>query len=82
MIKRLAAEPFTSSTFAALRSVTLVAIFGAAIMRSRALSSSSGGEFAYAARNATRCKGISSLKLDSDPLGSPFLNDSAETPAH
>ena len=26
---------------------------------------------AYAARNATRSNGISSLKLNSDPLGSP-----------
>ena len=33
----------------------------------------------YAARKATTLKGISSLKLDSDPLGSPdFLNDSAD----
>jgi len=32
----------------------------------------------YAARNATKSKGTASLKLDSDPLGSQFLNDSAE----
>jgi hypothetical protein len=32
----------------------------------------------YDARNATIVRGISSLKLTSDPLGSPFLNDFAE----
>lgn len=32
----------------------------------------------YAARNATTFNGISSLKLESDPLGSAFPNDSAE----
>jgi len=34
-------------------------------------------EVAYAARNATTVTGISGLKLDSDPLGSQFPNDSA-----
>ena len=32
----------------------------------------------YAARSATTSTGTASLKLDSDPLGSQFLNDSAE----
>jgi len=32
----------------------------------------------YAARNATTFNGTASLKLDSDPLGSQFLNDPAE----
>jgi len=36
------------------------------------------GHWAYAARNATKSKGTASLKLDSDPLGSQFLNDLAD----
>ena len=32
----------------------------------------------YAAHKATTLKGIASLKLDSDPLGSHFANDSAD----
>jgi hypothetical protein len=35
----------------------------------------------YAARNATTGTGIASLKLDSDALGSHFLNDSARASA-
>ena len=35
----------------------------------------------YAARSATTSTGTASLKLDSDPLGSPFLNDSADAVA-
>jgi len=34
----------------------------------------------YAVRNATILKGTASLKLDSDPLGSQFLNDLADAP--
>jgi hypothetical protein len=32
----------------------------------------------YAARSATMFTGTASLKLDGDPLGSQFLNDSAD----
>jgi len=35
----------------------------------------------YAARSATTSTGTASLKLNRDPLGSPFLNDSAEAVA-
>jgi hypothetical protein len=37
-----------------------------------------GRGFAYAARDATTSTGTASLKLNRDPLGSQFLNDSAE----
>jgi hypothetical protein len=34
----------------------------------------------YAARSATTSTGTASLKLNRDPLGSPFVNDSADEP--
>jgi hypothetical protein len=35
----------------------------------------------YAARSATTSTGTASLKLNRDPLGSPFLNDLADATA-
>ena len=49
----------------------LLATQSVACVRRRAASSQT-----YAARKATILKGISSLKLHTDPLGSQFLNDS------
>jgi hypothetical protein len=47
-------------------------------MRAERLQAASGRlSSRYAAREATILKGISSLKLDSDSLGSQFPNDSA-----
>jgi len=37
-----------------------------------------GAKTSYGVRSATTSTGTASLKLDSDPLGSQFLNDSAE----